>query len=140
MGSLFQQRTIRSQGGAIWSLAVNPTSTLLALGCEDGSVHLLSLLLDTLTHHRRFDRVKSRLLSIAWGPPIPRQTMNKQHDSDETSDDDDGENWHDAWIVTGGSDSYVTKWDVSAGKALDRMKTDKLRGERTLVWAVGVLG
>jgi U3 small nucleolar RNA-associated protein 4 len=137
------QQTISSQGGSIWSIAVNPSSTLLALGCEDGSVRLVSLLHDTLTLHRRFDRVKCRLLSIAWGPPVPR--TNSAHatgHSDESSDDDDdiSTDWSDSWIVAGCSDSNLRTWDVTSGRLKDRLSTDKVRGERTLVWAVGVLG
>jgi WD40 repeat protein len=137
------QRTISSQGGSIWSIAANPSSTLLALGCEDGTVRLLSLIHDTLTHHRRFDRVKCRILSIAWAPPLPREITKatNQINSDESSDDDDDEDdWSDAWLVTGGSDSSLRKWDISTGRVIDRMGTDKMRGERTLVWTVGVLG
>nr|GAT47880.1 predicted protein [Mycena chlorophos] len=132
------RRTISSQGGSIWSISVNPTSNAIALGCEDGTVRLLSIANDTLTHSRRFDRVKCRVLSIAWGPPIPRQTQTAvQNDS---SDDEDEEYWTDSWLVTGGSDSSLRKWDVKTGRVIDRMGTDKVRGERTLVWAVSVLG
>jgi len=137
------QRTIGSQGGSIWSIAVNPASSSIALGCEDGSVRLISLLHDTFIHHRRFDRVKCRLLSIAWGPPVPRQTSKQTpHDDDSNDENDDGDDddWTDSWLVTGGSDSSLRKWDVATGRVLDRMGTDKMRGERTLVWAVGVLG
>lgn len=120
-------------------MAANPACTTLALGCEDGTVRLLSLLHDTLTHQRRLDRVKCRLLSIAWGPPVPRKTS--QEKTQESSDDEDDEDdWSDSWLVTGGSDSSLRKWDLATGRVLDRMGTDKIRGERTLVWSVGVLG
>ncbi|KAF7339657.1 WD-REPEATS-REGION domain-containing protein [Mycena sanguinolenta] len=132
------RRTISSQGGSIWSMSVNPASTLLALGCEDGTVRLLSLANDTLTHHRRFDRVKCRVLSIAWGPPTPRASSSSKTADESSDDEDDG--WTDTWLVTGGSDSSLRKWDVGSGRPLDRMGTDKIRGERTLVWSVGVLG
>ncbi|KAI0651628.1 WD40 repeat-like protein [Trametes meyenii] len=131
------KRTISSQGGPIWSISPNPASTILALGCEDGSVRLLSLLYDELTHLRRLDRLKSRILSIAWGPPVPRQKKTQSAESD--SDDDDDE-WSDSWLIAGCSDSSLRKLDFATGRALDRMGTDKIRGERTLVWAVGVLG
>ncbi|KAL0579813.1 U3 small nucleolar RNA-associated protein [Marasmius crinis-equi] len=129
-------RTIESQGGSIWSIAANPSSTMLALGCEDGTVRLLSVSDDTLTYHRRFDRVKCRILSIAWGPPTP----NERQESIESDSDDDSDDWTDSWLVTGCSDSSLRKWDASSGRMLDRMGTDKMRGERTLVWAVSVLG
>lgn len=118
-------------------MSVNPASNMLALGCEDGTVRLLSLANDTLSHHRRFDRVKCRVMSIAWGPPRPRQP---QATTGDDSSDDEEDNWTDSWLVTGGSDSSLRKWDVSTGRVIDRMGTDRIRGERTLVWSVGVLG
>ena len=134
------QRTLASQGGPIWSLSSNPASTVLALGCEDGAVRLVSLLYDELNHLRRMDRVKSRILSIAWGPPVPRQTNGQNANADSDSDGDDDDDWSDSWLVAGCSDSSLRKWDFSSGRTLERMGTDKIRGERTLVWAVGVLG
>ncbi|KAF5368316.1 hypothetical protein D9758_002360 [Tetrapyrgos nigripes] len=138
MERLCIRRTINSQGGSIWSVAANPASTLLALGCEDGTVRLLSVVDDTITHHRRFDRVKCRILSLSWGPPIPRQT--NQKDTSESSDEDEDDEWDDSWLVTGCSDSSLRKWDVKNGRMLDKMGTDKIRGERTLVWTVTTLG
>ena len=137
----FIQRSLPSHGGSIWSIAANPASTVLALGCEDGSIHLLSLEHDTLQHLRRLDRSKSRILALAWGPPLPWGTG--EHTSalrEGDSSDEDEDEWQDSWIVAGCSDSSLRKWDVSSGRILDRMGTDKIRGERTLVWAVGVLG
>ncbi|KAJ2928864.1 hypothetical protein H1R20_g8221, partial [Candolleomyces eurysporus] len=143
------RRTIGSQGGSIWSLAANPASTLLALGCEDGTIRILSLENDTLAHHRRIGKVKSRMLSIAWGPPVPKQSrvpqpQNKNSsaaaDSESDSDDEDDDEWVDSWLVTGCSDSSLRKWDANSGQLLERIGTDKIRGERTLVWTVGVLG
>lgn len=130
-------------------MAANSASTLLALGCEDGCVRLLSLSADTLQHLRRFDHVKCRTLSIAWGPPVPRQpkqkvngSANQRHNEREESgddSDDDEYGWTDSWLVTGGSDSSLRKWDIGAGRPTDRMVTDKIKGDRTLVWTVGVL-
>ncbi|KIL71045.1 hypothetical protein M378DRAFT_66031 [Amanita muscaria Koide BX008] len=139
------RRTINSQGGAIWCIAANPASNTLAIGCEDGTVRLLSVTNDTLTLSRRFDRLKSRVLSIAWGPPTPKQNRanNRTATPEELSeddDDDDDDDWTDSWLVTGGSDSSLRKWDVTTGREIDRMATEKIRGERTLVWSVGVLG
>lgn len=147
------QRTISSQGGSIWSIAANPSSTSLALGCEDGTVRILSVANDTLSHARRFDRVKCRMLSIAWGPPVPKQpaasapssktagsSAQKEDDSDESSEEEDEDEWTDSFLVTGGSDSSLRKWDISTGRVVERMGVDKVRGERTLVWTVGVLG
>lgn len=99
-------------------------------------MRLLSLAYDELTHLRRLDRVKSRILSIAWGPPVPPQAKPQAPNTEEDSDsDDDDDEWTDSWLVTGCSDSSLRKWDIASGRVLDRMGTDKIRGERTLVWA-----
>jgi len=103
---------------------------------------MLSVANDTLTHSRRFDRVKCRILSIAWGPPVSRpfgKTSARGGREDSDSDEDEDE-WTDSWLVTGGSDTSLRKWDVASGRVMDRMGVGKMRGERTLVWTVGVLG
>ncbi|KAF9557862.1 WD40 repeat-like protein [Agrocybe pediades] len=141
------RRTIGSQGGTIWSIAVNPSNSSIALGCEDGTVRILLIAHDTLTHSRRFDRVKCRMLSIAWGPPVPRKSKSQtdkaqpaDSSSESDEDEDDEDDWTDSFLVTGGSDSSLRKWDVATGRVVERMGVDKVRGERTLVWTVGVLG
>jgi len=82
------------------------------------------------------------MLSLAWGPPVPRQPSQKKPQTAEDSSDEDEEEdeWSDSWLVTGGSDSSLRKWDIATGRVLERMGVDKVRGERTLVWTVGVLG
>lgn len=84
-------------------------------------------------------------MSIAWGPPSPpriKQSKPKAAADEpeaEESDDDDDDEWTDAWLVAGGSDSSIRKWDVKTGRVMDRMTTDKLRKQATLVWTVAVL-
>ena len=82
------------------------------------------------------------MLSIAWGPPVPRKPQPKKQDAsaESSSDDEDEDEWSDSWLVTGGSDSSLRKWDVATGRVVERMGVEKVRGERTLVWTVGVLG
>ena len=91
---------------------------------------------------RKFDRAKCRVMSIAWGPPKPPRanlgTKERTADEDEEDSDDDDE-WTDEWLVTGGSDSSLRKWDVKTGRVVDKMITDKLKKQATLVWAVTVL-
>ena len=91
---------------------------------------------------RKFDRAKCRVMSIAWGPPKPPRSnvgvKGKTASEEEDSDDDDDE-WIDEWLVTGGSDSSLRKWDVKTGRVVDKMITDKLKKQATLVWAVTVL-
>ena len=120
-------------------MAANPSNTRLALGCEDGTIRLLNIEDNSLEHLRRLDKAKCRILSIVWGPPTLRRAESKTQDTSSDDEDNDAE-WIDNWIVTGGSDSALRKWDVSSGRVLDRMSVDRARGERTLVWAVGILG
>ena len=83
-------------------------------------------------------------MSIAWGPPVPKDNTQGatkgEEDSDSDDDDDDDDEWKDSWVVAGCSDSSLRKWDVASGRVTDRMGTDKMRGERTLVWTVQTLG
>lgn len=60
-------------------------------------------------------------------------------DSDE-SDDEGSDAWTDSWLVAGCSDSSLRRYDLASGQILERMGTDKIRGERTLVWTVAALG
>lgn len=123
-------------------MAMNTASTRLALGCEDGSIRILSLDNNELVHWRRLDRVKTKLLSVAWGPPIirrPDQVSKNGRVSESSEDEDDSVTWQDSFILAGCSDSCIRKFDVQSGRSLERMTVEKLRGEKTLVWALSVL-
>ena len=91
----------------------------------------------------RLDHICQKPLSPAVLDSAASSSLSddEKEDADDDSDsDDDDDEWTDSWLVTGCSDSSLRKWDFSTGRALERMGTDKIRGERTLVWAVGVLG
>lgn len=91
---------------------------------------------------RRLDRVKTRILSLAWGPPRYVPAVKKQssgEDSSDSEDEDDEARWADSYIVAGCSDGSARKWDASTGRVLERMTMDQVKGEKTIVWAVGVL-
>ena len=132
-------------------MAINPSHTTLALGCDDGAVRLISLLDGELEHVRRFDATKTRLLSLAWGRQVPvqssdakgkgkeRMAIDDEASSSSDSEDDSSANYEDALLVTGCADSTVRVWDARSGRCTYRMTTDKIKGEHTLVWSVGVL-
>ncbi|CED84141.1 WD40 repeat protein [Phaffia rhodozyma] len=149
-----------SQSGSIWSIAPNPSSTILAIGCEDGSLRLLSLENDEdLVHIKKFERTKSRLLSIAWGPSLPplKKTASAakvgSDEVEESSEDEDEAEWRDSWLVTGCSDSCLRKWDFNTGRVVERMIVEREKAAgwgngkrgataskgRSVVWCVGVL-
>jgi U3 small nucleolar RNA-associated protein 4 len=118
-------------------MSANPASSLIALGCDDGAIRILSLEDNSLEHYRRLDRTKARLLSLAWGPASLSSSSQVNHSNSD--DDDDDEEWKDSWIVAGCSDSCLRKFDFVTGRVLERMTTDKAKNQRTLVWSVGCL-
>ncbi|QRW00756.1 WD40 domain-containing protein [Ceratobasidium sp. AG-Ba] len=144
LGAGTVRHTIPSQGGTIWSLAPNPAGSILAIGCQDGAIRLLDISDPTRppVHFRRFDRLQTRFLSIAWATSAPASSGTKlprDSDSDE-SDADDTLELADTTLVTGCSDSCLRTWDVRTGRVVSRMAVERARGERTLVWSVAVLG
>lgn len=141
------RHTIPSQGGTVWSLAPNSAGTLLAIGCQDGAVRLLDISVpDAPIHLKRFDRVQTRFLSIAWAWSEPATNVPKSSDPASESDSDDeadstlGADLPDTTLVTGCSDSCLRTWDIRTGRVVNRMTVERARGERTLVWSVAVLG
>lgn len=44
----------------------------------------------------------------------------------------------DQYIVSGGSDSAIRKWNVTTGSTIQRMTVDRVRKEPTLVWSIAV--
>lgn len=152
---------------------------MLALGCDDGAVRLVSLWDGELELVRKFDSTKTKILSLSWGPmstgpnvkarysqaekqakALERALAEEQADGDENADDSNDEGgdenadeekaailavtrrkpkYFDDMLVTGCADSTVRVWDVKTGRCTYRMTTDKIKGEQTLVWCVGVL-
>lgn len=119
-------------------MSVSPRSSMLAVGCDDGSIRLLSLLDDDLSVLRSLEPCKTRILSVAWGPPPSQQpgkkpASNKNRDGSLVGVEDEAD-----WVVAGCADSSLRKYDTKSGRCLARMTVDKLKGEQTLVWAVAV--
>ncbi|QRW27175.1 U3 small nucleolar RNA-associated protein 4 [Rhizoctonia solani] len=136
--------TIPSQGGTIWSLAPDPTGSFLAIGCQDGAVRLLDIShSEAPVHVKRFERVQTRFLSIAWAwsSEVASEESTQRDLASDSDDELDSSNVLPATtLVTGCSDSSLRTWDVRTGRVLNRMTVERARGERTLVWSVAVLG
>ncbi|CAO3586968.1 unnamed protein product [Absidia cylindrospora] len=109
--TLTAKKLVDSNGGAVWCLAVNSDSSRLAAGCEDGCIRVFDITNGQLEYQRRFESQKGRILSITWGPD-------------------------DSYIVSGGYDSSVRKWNVETGRTTHRMTVDKKNKEPTMVWTV----
>lgn len=135
------QRALASQGGSLWSMSVNAIGTLIALGCEDGCIRLVSIAGGTFDHYRRFDRVNCRLLSLAWGPIFLRHENDRSGPTAGGYGNDEAEKdvWEDLWLISGNSDSSLIKWDYKTGRSVNKMIVGHQRKDDALVWAVVVL-
>lgn len=112
---------MESNGGGVWCLSPNKSNTLLAAGCEDGTVRIFDISEDTFVYSHTLDRQESRVLSLAW-----------IHEPE-------------SYLVTGSSDSSIRKYDTKTGRVLSRMTVDTIKSsvsgqrEETLVWKIQVL-
>ncbi|KAI8324771.1 WD40 repeat-like protein [Martensiomyces pterosporus] len=114
LAKLVPKAAVDSYGGAVWCMATNNAQTKLAVGTEDGHIRIFDVTDGKLAYERCFDKISSRILSVAWSP------------SDET-------------IVTGSADSSVRVWDANSGRMITRMTVPREGKDQTLLWAVAVL-
>lgn len=150
-------RSISSQGGSVWSLAASPLGKRLAIGCDDGHVRIIDIeegrfeLLSPTRSARRggdgvirgivpvLDRAKTRIVSLAWGPPSRKiEQKAVTSDSDESDDDDDDE-WEDTFIVGGTTHSAALCWSLATGRVENKLLVDRGRKEQTIIWSVATL-
>lgn len=55
-------------GGSAWCMRAATSLSLLAIGCEDGSIRLFSTDDGSVEYQRTFPSTGSKVLSLAWGP------------------------------------------------------------------------
>ena len=154
-------RTISSQGGSIWCMAASPMGRYLAIGCEDGHVRIVDVqdgrfeLLAGSKSARRMgdgsiggvvgtlDRAKTRVVSLAWGPPRRRAGVARSSEldgrSDSDSEDEDNDDWEESFILGGTTHSSALIWSLSTGRVENKLLVDKSRNEQTIVWSVALL-
>ncbi|KAM3609691.1 uncharacterized protein V6R79_018644 [Siganus canaliculatus] len=60
--------TVEAYGGPIWTLSSNSQGTLLAVGCEDGTVKMFEILKESIQFQRNLERQKGRIISLSWHP------------------------------------------------------------------------
>ncbi|KAK5902835.1 hypothetical protein CesoFtcFv8_008054 [Champsocephalus esox] len=53
--------TVEAYGGPIWSISSNSQGTLLAVGCEDGTVKIFEILEERIQFQRNLDRQKGKI-------------------------------------------------------------------------------
>ncbi|XP_017296524.1 U3 small nucleolar RNA-associated protein 4 homolog isoform X2 [Kryptolebias marmoratus] len=60
--------SLEAYGGPVWTISSNKQGTLLAAGCEDGTVKMFEILEDRIQFQRNLDRQKGRIVSLSWHP------------------------------------------------------------------------
>ncbi|KAJ3252444.1 U3 small nucleolar RNA-associated protein [Boothiomyces macroporosus] len=112
--TLLPSFTTSSFGGAVWSMQVNPSQQVLAVGCEDGVVRLFRIVENGLEYLSALERQSSRVVSLAWHP-------------------------HKPIIVCGSTEGFVRAIHADTGRTVHRMMARKEKGQDTIIWSVLVL-
>lgn len=60
--------SVEAYGGPVWTASCNRQGTLLAVGCEDGTVKLFDILQEKIQFQKNLDRQKGRIMSLSWHP------------------------------------------------------------------------
>ncbi|GAA6032090.1 hypothetical protein JCM8097_007066 [Rhodosporidiobolus ruineniae] len=134
----------------IFALAASPSSSTLAIACEDSTIRILNIMdgeLDLVSKIEVGGPGKVRALSLAWGPPVTPPSKGKEReDSPSSSLPSHFSTPSESYLVAGCSNSTIRRFDVpTSGSAQGiwrggpRMTLDRLKGEHTVVWAVAVL-
>src|SRR5271154_287354 len=97
---------------AIWSIAVNPSSSSLAHSDVRTAEHILSIVNDTFNPLTSVQQSEVPHAEYCIGPPSPPKSKTKK-DSDvnlqSSEDDHDEDKWNDSSPVMGCSDSSLQK-------------------------------
>ncbi|PWN21384.1 hypothetical protein BCV69DRAFT_282113 [Microstroma glucosiphilum] len=158
-------RILSSQGGVIWCMSVSPLARYVALGCEDGHIRMIDIRdnrFEHLSHTNaakagvgecvaKTDMAKTRIVSLAWGPPNKKQktltpaqkartTAAAQTTSDSDSDSDEEEDdWTESFLLAGTTSSLALIYALPTGRVSQKLLLPKARNEQTIVWSVTVL-
>ncbi|RKP34878.1 WD40-repeat-containing domain protein, partial [Dimargaris cristalligena] len=62
------KRSYESGEGPIWSMAVNHNHTLLAIGCDKGSVRVFDITDSELAYRTTFTNLNERIVAVTWHP------------------------------------------------------------------------
>jgi U3 small nucleolar RNA-associated protein 4 len=100
------KKTTSSYGGAVWSMSVNPSNEVLAVGCEDGSIRLFKLTNDGLEYLSQLEKQSSKVLCLRWHP-------------------------FNQIIVCGGTDGTIRSVNVDTGRT---GKTMRVSFKDVIVW------
>ncbi|XP_055355914.1 U3 small nucleolar RNA-associated protein 4 homolog [Paramacrobiotus metropolitanus] len=106
-------KTVAAVSGAVWSLAMNHTATLLAAGTEDGYISLFDVKdSGSFEYLRALDPKGSRVLALSWHP-------------DASSE-----------LLAASGRGKICVWDTKKGVVRQEMRPNKRGKEETIVSSV----
>jgi U3 small nucleolar RNA-associated protein 4 len=105
------KKSFTSYGGAVWSMAVNPSNEVLAVGCEDGSIRLFKISDNGLEYMSLLEKQQTKVLCLRWHPYKPI-------------------------IVCGGTDGCIRAVHVDTGRTLKIMR---LSFSEVIIWDLLIL-
>ncbi|TID31198.1 hypothetical protein CANINC_000247 [Pichia inconspicua] len=121
--------------GVIWSITINSQHNKIALGCDDGSVVVVSINggPGVIEHECILQRQKYRVLSLCWtnnhmilgGCADGRIRCWSYHDSLDES------NIHDNTSLEANSEHQIIN-----GRLIQTLRIDKSKGEPSLIWCL----
>lgn len=109
--------TVEAYGGPIWTISSNSQGTLLAVGCEDGTVKMFEVVEERIQFQRNLDRQKSRILSLSWHPS--------------------------GTMIAAGMMDMIRIFDAETGHATHRLLVERgvgaSRNKEVVVWSISFL-
>ncbi|XP_069385015.1 U3 small nucleolar RNA-associated protein 4 homolog [Paralichthys olivaceus] len=106
--------TVEAYGGPVWTISANSQGSLLAVGCEDGTVKMFEILEKTIQFQRNLDRQKGRIISLSW------------HLSGS--------------LIAAGMMDMIRIFDAETGRATHRLLVDRgvgtSKSQEVVVWSV----
>ncbi|XP_062245087.1 U3 small nucleolar RNA-associated protein 4 homolog [Platichthys flesus] len=106
--------TVEAYGGPVWTISANSQGSLLAAGCEDGTVKMFEILEKKIQFQRNLDRQKGRIVSLSWHPT--------------------------GSLIAAGLMDMIRIFDAETGRATHRLLVDRgvgtSKSQEVVVWSV----
>jgi U3 small nucleolar RNA-associated protein 4 len=108
------KRSYSVRSGPVWTMALDSTNTLIALGTEESYICVFRIEDQMLNFDKVMDRNDSRILSLQWHRP-----------NDNTSQ-----------LIISGSIDYIKIWNYQTGRCIDYIKVGNTG---IVIWCLAVL-
>ncbi|XP_070686916.1 U3 small nucleolar RNA-associated protein 4 homolog [Pempheris klunzingeri] len=109
--------TVEAYGGPLWTISGNSQGTLLAVGCEDGTVKMFEILEERIQFQRNLNRQKGRIICLSWHPS--------------------------GRLISAGMMDMIRIFDAETGHATHRLLVERgvgaAKSKEVVVWSVAFL-